>query len=279
MSDGVTFEQNTRQVSGPLHVPSDPVLARAPIVLEVDQKGVQPGVRCAHCHVRSQAPCGAVQDLADLDRAHAPLRRLPAGEPLFEQGDPSDRSYTILRGWVALTHLSREGQLSILRFVLPGEVLAFERQSSVCTFGAVAVGEVITCALSRSRQERLELEHEGFDARHRAVQSRMLEEAYETLASTMSHSALQRVSRLLFQLVCRSLRRRPSAGDQIDAPLSQIQIGLATGLTAVHVSRTLRQLRESGVAEFEARRLTIHDAAALGRLAGATHAAAAELSL
>lgn len=241
------------------------------LLQDPDRKAAQPLARCAHCPSRLRAPCGAIQDVAgraQLERLHAPLRRFPAGSALFEQGAPSDRSYTILRGWVAVTQTSSEGRFSILRFVLPGEVLAFERRSRVSTVGAVAVGEVTTCALSRSRQERLELEHPSFDARHRAAQAETLEQAYETLASTLGRSAMERVGHLLFQLAWRTLRRRPSPGDRIDAPLSQIQVGLATGLTAVHVSRTMRQLRERGVAELENHRLTIHDAAALAWLAG-----------
>ncbi len=234
-------------------------------------KGMPHLPRCVHCPSRLHAPCGAIQGvtaMVDLERAHAPLRRVPSGGSLFEQGSVSDRSYTILRGWVALTRVSNDGRLSILRFVLPGDVLEFERQSSINTVGAVAVGDAIVCSLSRSRQERLEHENPSFDVRHRAVQAETLAQAYDTLASTLGHSARERVGHLLYQLAWRAQRRRPMAGDQVDAPLSQIQIGLATGLTAVHVSRTMRQLREDGAADIENHRLTIRDPAALARSAG-----------
>jgi CRP/FNR family transcriptional regulator len=236
------------------------------------REGAQSLARCAFCPARTHAPCGAIHDaagLADLENAHAPLRRIPSGLPLFQQGAPSDRSYTILRGWVALTRTSRDGGLSILRFVLPGDVLAFERRSGVSTCGALAVGDVTVCSFSRARQERLELDHPRYGARHRAAQDGALEQAQEALVSIMRRSALERVANLLLQLSWRSLRRAPVCGDQIEAPLTQIQMGLATGLTAVHVSRTMRQLREDGLVTFENHCLTIHDAAALERLAGA----------
>jgi CRP/FNR family transcriptional regulator len=202
----------------------------------------------------------------DLERAHDPLRHIPAGGPLLEQGARSDRSFVVLRGWVAVTHMSDDGRLVILRFVLPGDVLAFERQSGVNAYGAVAVGDVTVCSISRSRQQRLERDHPRFDALHRAAEAGTLKQAHETLASIMGHRASERVGHLLFQLSWRALRRRPSAGDRVDAPLSQIQIALATGLTPVHVSRTLRQLREDGVLELDNHQLTIHDPAGLARL-------------
>lgn len=235
------------------------------------RRGVQPWTRCDHCAIRLHAPCGAIQDaigMSDLERARAPSRHVPAGDALFEQGAPSDRSFTILRGWVAVTQVTSDGRFLILRFALPGDVVAFERRSSVNRCGAVAVGDATVCSFTRSRQGRLELEHPSFDARHRAAEGGILEDAEETLASIMGRGARERVSHLLFQLAWRGLRRRPSPGDEIDAPLSQIQIGLATGLTAVHVSRTMRRLRESRVVAFESHRLTIHDPAALERLAG-----------
>ena len=206
--------------------------------------------------------------MADLEQAHDPLVHVPAGVALFEQGEPSDRSFVVLRGWVAATHMSDDGRLAILRFLLPGEVLAFERHSGVNSYGAVALGDVTVCSVSGSRQRRLERAYPPYDASHRAAEAGILNQAQETLASILGHRAPERVGHLLYQLSWRTLRRRPVAGDRIDAPLTQIQIALATGLTPVHVSRTMRQLREDGVVELENHHLTIHDPAGLKRLAG-----------
>lgn len=48
-----------------------------------------------------------------------------------------------------------------------------------------------------------------------------------------------------------------------DLPLTQTDIAECTGLTNVHVNRTLRDLREEGLVEFAAGRVTILDRAAL----------------
>lgn len=264
----------------PVHAPGWGTLGEthgvAPQTPSFDARAVPSlGSRCAHCAVRSLAPCGAIEGaagLAELERSHAPLRRVAADGAVFEQGAASDRSFTIVSGWVALTHLPADGRLCILRFALPGDVLPFDRRSPVNPCGAVAVGDVIVCAFTRPHQARLEASHRAFDVRYRAAQAGALEDAYETLSSVLGHSAMERVSRLFLQLSWRSLRRRPRRGDRIYAPLRQIQIGLATGLTAVHVSRVLRRLREDGVAALEDQQLSIFDPAALERRAGVQQA-------
>lgn len=50
-----------------------------------------------------------------------------------------------------------------------------------------------------------------------------------------------------------------------DLPLTQTDLAECSGLTNVHVNRTLRELREDGLIEFQAGRVTVHDRAALWR--------------
>jgi len=50
--------------------------------------------------------------------------------------------------------------------------------------------------------------------------------------------------------------------------LNQYVLADALGLTAIHLNRTLRQLRERGLMTFRKGRVEIHDAAALMALAG-----------
>jgi len=48
-------------------------------------------------------------------------------------------------------------------------------------------------------------------------------------------------------------------GTSCDFPLTQNDLADATGLTAVHVNRTLQELRRDGLIELERRQLTILD--------------------
>lgn len=52
-----------------------------------------------------------------------------------------------------------------------------------------------------------------------------------------------------------------------DLPLTQSELAECTGLTNVHVNRTIRELREEGLVEVQSGRVTIHDLPGLRRAA------------
>jgi CRP/FNR family transcriptional regulator len=59
----------------------------------------------------------------------------------------------------------------------------------------------------------------------------------------------------------------PAGEDNIPVPMTQEEIGDATGLTAVHVNRTMRALVEQGLIARSAGAIRILDAARLSRVA------------
>jgi DNA-binding MarR family transcriptional regulator len=58
-----------------------------------------------------------------------------------------------------------------------------------------------------------------------------------------------------------------TASDRVPVPMTQEEIGDATGLTAVHVNRTMRALVEQGLIERSAGAIRILDQARLTRVA------------
>ena len=64
-------------------------------------------------------------------------------------------------------------------------------------------------------------------------------------------TSLERVARILWGLatrICAPAAVGPGVG--LRAPLTQRLIADATGLTAIHVNRVIRRLREQGIVEF-----------------------------
>ncbi len=72
-------------------------------------------------------------------------------------------------------------------------------------------------------------------------------------------SARARVAMLLSELHIRFQIVGLADETGYDLPLTQTDLGESTGLTNVHVNRTLRELRESGLVEFQAGRVAILD--------------------
>ena len=71
----------------------------------------------------------------------------------------------------------------------------------------------------------------------------------DRLASIGRTSARARVGALICELFARMRRLGLVEGDAIQLPLTQEEIGDATGLTAVHVNRMMRVLVEDGIIE------------------------------
>jgi len=76
-------------------------------------------------------------------------------------------------------------------------------------------------------------------------------------------TAYERIAHLLLELFLRLRTVGLTNGISCDLPLTQTDLADATGLTAVHVNRTLQELRRDGLIVLEKRRLTIPDIEAL----------------
>ena len=90
--------------------------------------------------------------------------------------------------------------------------------------------------------------------------------AREWTTNVGQRSAYERIAHLFCEMHLRLSCVGLADNGSCDWPLTQNDIGDATGLTAVHVNRTLQELRRAGLIELHGKRLTIHD---LVRLRGA----------
>ena len=81
----------------------------------------------------------------------------------------------------------------------------------------------------------------------------------EAVLSLGRRNALSRMAHLLCEQICRhNLSASPILFD-IPFPATQMHLGDVLGLTAVHVNRTLRSLREHGAATLAHRRIQVRD--------------------
>jgi CRP-like cAMP-binding protein len=78
-------------------------------------------------------------------------------------------------------------------------------------------------------------------------------------------TALTRLAHIFCEMGVRYGADR-QAMSRYEFPVTQAQLGEASGLTAVHVNRSLKALREIGLVKWERGAVTIHDWAALAKL-------------
>jgi CRP-like cAMP-binding protein len=196
------------------------------------------------------------------------LMRAGPGEDLIAEGDPIDSIRVVLSGWLFRHKTLKDGRRQIVNFVLPGETcdtyayLLSSLDHSITTATPVAYAEI-----TRTRFERL------------TTASRALAEAFmcETLLSNAiqrewainlgRRAAFERVAHLFCEIF---ERLRPVGlvdGNSCALPVTQMDLADATGLSVVHLNRTIQELRVAGLIVLRDRTLTIDDLEALKNVA------------
>jgi CRP-like cAMP-binding protein len=81
----------------------------------------------------------------------------------------------------------------------------------------------------------------------------------EWLLNIGSRSAIQRIAHLFCEMLTRFRAVGLAQGDCYELPISQLDLAETTGLSTVHVNRTLQELRRQGLIEFRSRSLMIRN--------------------
>jgi CRP-like cAMP-binding protein len=194
--------------------------------------------------------------------------RLGAGQDLVSEGELPDRIHIVLSGWLSRYKTLEDGRRQIVNFVLPGETcdahayLLSRTDHSIGTLTAVVYSEI----------ERLQFEElvESDRGLAEALWCEMLSNSSiqrEWSLNIGRRIALERVAHLLCEIV---ERLRPVGlldGKVCAFPITQMDLADATGLSVVHLNRTLQELRASGLIILRDRMLTINDLDALKNVA------------
>ena len=164
----------------------------------------------------------------------------------------SDRSaYILARGWVCSYKLLPGGTRQIVDFQIPGDFLGLRSvlfrtaDHNIEPVTEVEASEVITSDLTDTftRSPRLATAMLWAASRDEAM-------VVEHLINLGRRDALQRTAHFLLELGARLMLVGLGTKAGYDCPLSQYLLADALGLSAVHINRVLRQLREEGLLTF-----------------------------
>jgi CRP-like cAMP-binding protein len=207
-------------------------------------------------------------DIALLEQAVAAARPYVAQEGLAKSGDPTEFVYVILGGLACEFKLLPDGRRQILAYLLAGD-MTDARQSLMPTW------DHATCVLWPGRVAMLpaetlqRLEAQPNIARAIARYS-LLKQAItrEWLVNVGHRTAFERVSHLLCEVHDRLEAVGLTRDHSFELPLTQAELGDTLALSAVHVNRTLMELRRLKIVTLQSRHAAIHDMAALRAAAG-----------
>lgn len=228
------------------------------------------GASCDRCAVRGQGVCWRLsgKDFQRLFPFGTRIQARHAGTALFHQGEAFDYVLIVRSGWVATYKVFEDGQRQIIRFALPGDLVGFEGNAvSGMAYGAEAITDVTLCGIKRSLFFRVCAGSPQLAMSFASTLAREALSAWNHVGALGQQGALGRVANLLLDLHRRVVVREGSKGGAVHLPISQIHIGDATGLTSVHVCRTLKLMRQQGLLDFRKERLILLDPQRLAEIA------------
>ena len=207
-------------------------------------------------------------ETAALESLEERQRQVRRGAVLQRENEAGSELFILRKGLMMSYVLLDDGSRQILRFLFPGDMLgissAIYREAPETL---AALSDCVVCPFDRSVLAQLMVEHPRLSAL--ILVSSQIERVALTdrLAALGRTSAKARVAALLLELRNRLRATDKSVASVFALGLTQEEIGDATGLTAVHVNRMLRQLEEDGLIRREGGRVTLIDERALARAA------------
>jgi len=197
---------------------------------------------------------GTCQEAVDLGRE----RPIAPGDVLFREGEPAVTLYLVLEGRMKLTQLGVDGQEVVIRFVVPGGVVAALAVLDQGVYPVTATAVTATRALSWSHDVFATLMQRTPALAVNAMRllSERLREMQQRFREVATERVAQRVARALVRLV-RLVGRKTDGGVLIDMPLSRQDLAEMTGTTLYTVSRVLSEWESAGLVTSGRERITI----------------------
>jgi CRP-like cAMP-binding protein len=195
--------------------------------------------------------------------------RVASGTELVHEGQTGKVAHILHEGWTSCSKVLPDGRRQIITFPLPGDFVGLRSillRTSDHSFTALTDAIVTPVDAFSIKQIFSELPRLGTAILWAASRDEAM--VVEHLVSIGRRNSLQRTAYFLLELYDRLKLVGLATGNEFACPLSQHVLGDALGLSAIHVNRVLRQLRERGLLTFKDRLITIHDAKALKTLAG-----------
>ncbi|WP_344707737.1 Crp/Fnr family transcriptional regulator [Sphingomonas swuensis] len=208
-------------------------------------------------------------DVEALKRATARPRRLPQKHDLIREGDRPGPVFVILEGWAHRYKILPNGTRQVLAFLMPGDAcdlhigLLGEMDHSIQT-----LTNALVTTIGRDEIEKIFVDHPRI-ANAMYVSQLVDEGTMRAWITSMGRrTSIERVAHLMCELFIRARNIGLQTEPVFDLPLSQLLLADSLGMTAVHLNRVLKELRQENVMTLTRGCVSIVDIGKLIRIAG-----------
>lgn len=196
-------------------------------------------------------------------------RHAKPGETIAREGDNTNFFMLVLEGWVALSKSLDDGETQIIDFLIDGDfALISSKGVAALSFSVEALGDVRYLVFTEDMINGPEPEAATLRSHLAATVTATQSRTAELLLRVGHASAETRVAYALIELYLRLDVIGRVDGSRFHVPMTQKQLGQFTGLSNVHVCRTLRRLARQGLVKTgDHMRIEICDVHAICRMA------------
>lgn len=208
-------------------------------------------------------------DQAALAKLTFSIEEVPRLHHLGREGIESGRCCIIADGYACRYKTTAEGRRQIVSFHMRGDIvdlqhLLFSRAD--CSVQTITPATV-ACISARAL---LQLAHDRPTISDALWRDTLIDASIfrEWVLNVGQRPAKAKIAHMLCEFAARGQAVGLCTGKGFELPMTQEQIGDATGLTSVHVNRTMRALRDEGVISQEGRHIFVADWQRLRKIAG-----------
>lgn len=211
--------------------------------------------------IRSMALFAKMTD-AELDDvlSQAQVKRLPAGQVVFEQGRPATEFFVLLHGRLKVTRVTPDGQQMVVRMINPGDLFgiakALQRPDYPGT--ATAAAESLFLAWPMSAWDSLVENHPHLAVNAMQTVGQRLQEAHTRILELVTEDVERRVAHAVLRLAKQS-GKEEEGGIRIDFPVSRQDIAEMTGTTLHTVSRIFSAWEGEGLVRVGRQKILLTD--------------------
>jgi CRP/FNR family transcriptional regulator, anaerobic regulatory protein len=228
------------------------------------QEKTEPPLNCAECIIgrASIYRPTLLKEPGTITASRKEIVALPAERTIFRVGEIPEYVYAIHSGWAYQAIELSGSRRQINAFLIPGDIVPVETVClgetplpylvrsltpvQLCKFPLAEFIKILERTEAQRKHTR-DVLHENFAAMNRRM------------ADIGRRNATGRLAQLILEIHDRLTARGLADKEGFEFPARQDDIADALGLTSVHVSRTLVDLRKRGLIDFRRNRFQILD--------------------
>lgn len=187
---------------------------------------------------------------------------------LCRQGYDDDRIFIVKSGWGILYRDLHNGERQIVDTSLRGDIVGFRSVDGPRFASLASITEMSVYEVSRKELADAVLSDGILGNKIACSLARLNAILVEHLTNVGRRNAITRTAHFLLEMEERLSSIDLAAHGRYECPLTQHELADILGITAVHVNRTLGELRKAGLVSFRAGHVHMINRAKLVKMAG-----------